>query len=154
MAGFPKAYKWMPKNKQKYIGDVTDIWLRSSWERKFVVWCDNNPQVIAWTSEYPIPYYSQMDGKMHRYFVDFFVKIRGTDGVEKTLMVEVKPNSQTKPPNKPKINNKKAIARYLKECETFQVNSDKWKAAREFAEKRNFQFVIFDEYDLGIVKRG
>ncbi len=153
MAQYPRAYKWVPSNPQKYVGDVNDIWIRSSWERKFALYCNNNPSVIAWTSEYPIPYFSQVDQKMHRYFIDYFVRIRESDGKEKTLMIEVKPNCQTKPPIKPKINNKKAITRYLTECETYQVNSDKWNAARAFADKYGFQFLILDEFDLGISKR-
>lgn len=153
MANFIQG-KYTPKRPEKYVGDKKDIVFRSAWERKFMIWCDNNPAVVAWTSEYPIPYYSQLDNKMHRYFVDFFVRIRDNTGKEKTLMVEVKPDIQTRPPIKPKINNPKAIKRYISECETFQVNSDKWTAAKAFAEKNNFQFIILNEYDLGIQKRG
>jgi hypothetical protein len=105
-----------------------------------MVWCDNHPAVVAWTSEYPIPYYSQVDGRMRRYFVDFFVKIRGQDGREKTLMVEVKPEEQTKAPIRPRRSDPKRMQRYLAECETYQVNSDKWEAAREFAKKKGFEF--------------
>lgn len=153
MANFIQG-RYTPRNPQKYVGDKADIVFRSAWERKFMIWCDHNPAVVAWTSEYPIQYYSQLDAKTRRYFVDFFVRIRSNDGTEKTLMIEVKPDSQTRPPIKPKINNPKAIKRYIAECETFQVNSDKWDAARAFAAKNNFQFIILNEYDLGIQKRG
>lgn len=146
--------KYAPSRPDKYVGDVKDIVYRSMWELKFMRWCDKNPAVIAWTSEYPIPYLNQLDGRVHRYFVDFFVKMKDAQGKEHVLMVEVKPDVQTRPPNKPKNANPKSMKRYMTECETFQINTDKWKAADEFAKKNNMRFVIFNEYDLGIAKRG
>lgn len=120
-----------------------------------MVWCDNHPGVTAWTSEYPIPYYSQAENKNRRYFVDFFVKVKdAVTGVEKVLMIEVKPDEQTRPPAKPRRNEPKRVARYLAECETFQINTDKWNAAREYAHHHGFEFHIFTEYDLGVKKRG
>ena len=36
---------------------------------------DNNTNVLEWSSEeHIIPYRSPLDGKVHRYFPDFFVK--------------------------------------------------------------------------------
>ena len=31
---YPKPKLWRPKNPQKYVGDVNNIWVRSSWEKK------------------------------------------------------------------------------------------------------------------------
>lgn len=146
--------RYTPKNPEKYVGDKADIIFRSSWERKFMIWCDNNPAVVGWLSEYPIPYFSQVDEKMHRYFVDFFVKIRGVDGREVVLMVEVKPSAEQKVPRKPKINNLKAQARYMSECRTYVVNQNKWEAAEKYADDHGFKFIVLNEYDLGIAKRG
>jgi hypothetical protein len=142
-----------PKNLEKYIGDKSQIIFRSGWERQFMSWCDSNPAVILWTSEYPIQYYSQVDEKVRRYFVDFFVRVRGRDNTEKTLMVEIKPASQTVPPKKPRINNPKNNHRYIEACKTFQVNQDKWNAAKTYADKNGFVFTTLNEYDLGIKKR-
>jgi hypothetical protein len=36
---------------------------------------------------------------------------------------------------------------------TYQVNQDKWKAAREWAKKNGFEFIILTEYELGLAKR-
>lgn len=31
---YPKPQLWTPKNPNKYKGDVNNIWVRSSWEKK------------------------------------------------------------------------------------------------------------------------
>ena len=63
------AYKgrFTPSNFQKYKGDPTKIIYRSLWERKFMVWCDTNPNILEWGSEeFFIPYISPVDGRPHR----------------------------------------------------------------------------------------
>ena len=42
--------KYKPKNRSKYKGDPTKIVYRSLWERRFMVYCDENPNVIKWAS--------------------------------------------------------------------------------------------------------
>ena len=65
-----------------------------------MVYCDNNESVIEWGSEeVVIPYKSPWDGRIHRYFPDFYCKIRKHDGSVERLIIEVKPkkaNSATK----------------------------------------------------------
>ena len=61
---------YRPRNPQKYRGDPTQIFMRSSWERRFSTWADMNPSVVEWGSETVIiPYISPVDGRPHRYFV-------------------------------------------------------------------------------------
>ena len=49
--------KYKPKNRSKYKGDPTKIIYRSLWERRFMVYCDENPSIIKWASEeVVIPY--------------------------------------------------------------------------------------------------
>ena len=77
------AYKgrYKPNNPSKYRGNVHNVIYRSLWERKFMVYCDNNESVIEWGSEeVVIPYKSPWDGRIHRYFPDFYCKIRKHDG--------------------------------------------------------------------------
>ena len=38
--------KYKPKNRNKYKGDPTKIIYRSLWERRFMVYCDENPSII------------------------------------------------------------------------------------------------------------
>ena len=66
--------KYIPKNSAKYRGDYRNIIYRSSWELKFMKYCDGNPSILEWGSEeIIIPYRSPLDNKIHRYFVDFYI---------------------------------------------------------------------------------
>ena len=70
-----KQGHFAPVNPDKYQG-TQPIFYRSSWEKRFMFWCDNNPSILLWASEsLVIPYWSPVDNKMHRYFPDFLVKV-------------------------------------------------------------------------------
>ncbi len=147
---FPTPYKYKLKNVDKYVGNANDIWIRSSYERKFMNWCDMNPSVLKWGSEiYPIQYYCQIDKKVHRYFIDFFVQLKTADNTINNLAIEIKPYAQTQKP----IRGNKRDKTYLTECLTYQKNMDKWTAAKLWAEQNNFTFQLMTEYELGIKKR-
>jgi hypothetical protein len=135
-----------PKNPAKYKGDATNIVYRSSWEIKVMRILDENPNVLWWASEeLPIPYVSPVDKKVHRYFPDFIVRIRRKAGQETTMILEVKPDSQTKMPTQ-----KRKTKRYLQEAATFAVNQEKWRAADLFCKEHGWQFKILTENDIGI----
>ena len=69
--------KYKPKYRSKYKGDPTKIIYRSLWERRFMVYCDENPSIIKWASEEVIiPYRSPLDKRIHRYYPDFWVKTK------------------------------------------------------------------------------
>ena len=73
------AYKgtYTPKNRKKYRGNSSKIVWRSLWERRFMRWCDENPNVITWSSEeLSIPYLCPTDRRNHRYFPDFYMKVK------------------------------------------------------------------------------
>lgn len=151
MKRFPKPFRFVPKNPQKYVGDVNNIVMRSSWEKKFAIWCDSNPSVIQWNSEgMPIQYWHSVDQKVRRYYIDFFVKLKTRDGTITKLAIEVKPASQKTPPVKPKRRTAKSEQRYINECITYQQNQDKWKAAEEWCSKNDFRFLVMTEHELGI----
>lgn len=142
--------KWKPSNPEKYVGDVNNIVFRSSWELKFLKWCDNNPSVIRYCSEeLVIPYWSQADEKMRRYFTDFVVKFRHQSGNTKTFIVEIKPEVQTIKP----VRGKKRAKTFVTELYNYQVNQDKWAAAAAYAEKNGMGFKVLNEYDIGIKVR-
>jgi len=139
--------KFTPKNPQKYKGDPTNIIYRSSWELKLMMWFDTHPDVLEWSSEeIVIPYRSPIDGKVHRYFPDFYVRKRNKDGMVETIIVEVKPFAQTQEPKK----QSKVSKRYINEVKTWGINSYKWKAARDYCEDRKWKFQIITEKELGI----
>lgn len=134
--------KYIPINPEKYAGDPTNIIMRSSWETKFALWCDKNPQILKWSSEETvIPYLSPVDNRMHRYFIDF--KIKTCNNV--TYIVEIKPKCQTMPPQ-----GTRKTKRYLTEAKTFVVNQAKWHAAKQYAMDRNWKFIVLTEIELGI----
>lgn len=144
-----KSYKgkFTPKNPSKYAGDSANIIFRSLWERKVMVYLDENPNVIEWGSEeLIIRYVSPVDGRYHRYFPDFIVKARKPDGSTKVMVLEVKPDYQTKEPKKQSKKTKK----YLTEVMTWGVNQAKWTAAREFCLDKGWEFKIITENELGI----
>lgn len=140
--------RFSPKNPSKYKGDPSNIVYRSSWELRFMKYCDTHPRVLSWSSEeHIVPYVSPIDNRVHRYFVDFVVTIQREDGVVDTLMVEVKPKAQTRPPEAPK--NRRPTPRFIREVQTWGVNSAKWAAAKEFCAKRGWTFTILTEDHLG-----
>ena len=128
---------YKPVFPNKYEGDPTNIIMRSSWETRFAVWCDNNPSVIKWLSEETvIPYRCPTDNRIHRYYIDFKIKVKTKEDKIKTYLVEVKPHKQTLPPDYPG----RQTRRYLTESLTFMKNQAKWKAAREFCKDRGYEF--------------
>jgi hypothetical protein len=131
-----------PKNKEKFIG--TSAMFRSGLELRFMRFCDNNPNVIKWSSENVIiPYISPFDNKTHRYYVDNFVMIKEDSEVKKYL-IEIKPFRQTKPPTT-KYKKKKHL---IYEQKQWVINSCKWKAAIEYAKRTGCEFKIITEKDL------
>ncbi len=139
--------KFKPKNPSKYKGDPTNIIYRSSWEAKFMKYLDEHPDVLLWASEeLVVPYRSPVDGKLHRYFPDFLVRKKNAQGIVETLMVEIKPASQTIEPTKKKTINKQ----YINEVMTWGVNQAKWKAAKEYCDDRKWRFLVLTEKELNI----
>ena len=133
------------KNPDKYAGDPTKVVYRSLWERKVMVYCDKNDAILEWGSEeIIIPYKSPLDGRIHRYFPDFYVKVKQNDGTIKKMIIEVKPEKYTKPPKKPK----KETKSFIKDVYEWGRNQAKWKHAREYCRDRNMDFLILTEKHL------
>lgn len=117
------------------------------WERKFMVWCDKNENILEWGSEtIVIPYVSPVDNRFHRYFPDFYIKARTRTGKTLKYIVEIKPKAQCAPPKA----QKKVTKRYLTEIKTYAVNDAKWKAAKEYCADRKMQFMILTEKELKV----
>ena len=147
-SGFVQGY-FKPKNPTKYVGPEPIIY-RSSWERKFMMWCDVNEGVIMWSSEpVEIPYWSKLHNKKRTYYPDFYIKIKKHDGNIEHILVEIKPESQIKKPKPPTTNSRKALKNYKFLAEQYVVNRDKYSAAQEFANGRGWRFVVMTEKSLG-----
>lgn len=138
--------KYKPINVKKYKGDPTKVIYRSLLERRFMVYCDTNSSILQWNSEeVVIPYRSPLDNRIHRYFVDFWIKFRDKNGDVKTNLIEIKPFTQTKEPKK---TTKKPTRRFIKEVATWGVNQAKWKAADDYCKDRLWEFKIITEKEL------
>lgn len=146
---YKETYKgrYRIENIKKYKGDISDVIYRSSWELKFMRWCDSNPSVLEWGSETVIiPYRSPVDNNVHRYFVDFYIKIQDKDKKILKYLIEIKPEKFTKPPPIPQ----KKTKRFIQEVFNYGINQSKWEAASSFCKDRGWQFLVLTERDLGI----
>ena len=145
--------KFKPKNPKKYKGNPTNIIYRSLLERRFMVYLDNNPSVLKWSSEeIIIPYVSPLDNKVHRYFPDFYMKYRNTKQVIIEELIEVKPFIQTTPPNPKRKLTKtgRKSKRYLREVNNYIINDAKWKQAIKYCESRDWKWRIITEKEINI----
>jgi hypothetical protein len=134
--------KFTPINKDKFVGSVATY--RSGLELKFMRFCDNNPNVLKWSSEQVIvPYISPLDGRVHRYFVDNFVSIK-EGNIIKNYLIEIKPSRQTQAP----ATKYKKKEHLIYEQSAWVVNQAKWAAAKEYCKKKGFDFLIITEKHL------
>ena len=112
-----------------------------------MVYCDLNERVLEWGSEeIALPYRSPVDNKVHRYFPDFYIKVKESTGHIKKYLIEIKPKKQTAPPTKPKRQTKG----YIYEVYEYAKNQAKWEAAKEWCADRGYEFKVLTETELDI----
>ena len=141
MASKYKQGLFVPRNPEKYVGDVNKIVFRSSWEQKMCEFFDNNPNVLRWSSEeIAIPYIKPTDKRVHRYFPDYWVEYKHANGEIIQEMIEVKPHDQVN------AGAKKRKTAYDKI--TYAINVAKWQSAAMFCEKHNIKFRIVTERQM------
>ena len=134
--------KYVPKNPHKYVGDPTRIRYMSSYELETHRFFDNNERVLRWSSEeIAIPYVKPTDGKVHKYYPDYWVEYINKDGQIVQELIEVKPAQQTR---LPRSNHRHKLYEQL----TFAVNAAKWQAAQEWCKQRNITFRIITERSI------
>lgn len=137
--------RYSPIHPEKYLGNPTKIFYRSSLELSFMRYCDLHEAIIGWSSEEIIvPYRDPSRGnKLHRYFPDFLIKKQEGDRI-KSIMIEIKPSSQLKPP----IRKSRVTKRYITESYEYARNEAKFAAARVYCEKRGWQFTVLTEKEI------
>ncbi len=114
-----------------------------------MIYCDKNENILEWASEeIALPYRSPLDNRIHRYFPDFYIKVKESSGVVKKMLIEVKPKKQTVQPKPQNIKTKG----YIYEAKEYVRNQAKWKAAKNFCEDRQWEFKVITEDELGIRK--
>lgn len=139
-----KGY-YKPSYPNKYKGDPNNIVYRSLWERKFMVYCDTNENILEWGSEeIVVPYKSPVDNRYHRYFPDFYIKYKDVNGKIKKSLIEIKPFRQTQ---EPKVQKRKTKG-YIYEVVEYAKNQAKWKAAEEWCLDHGYEFKVLTENEL------
>ncbi len=135
-----------PIHKEKYKGNVHQIFYRSGLELKAFKFMDANPNILEWSSEETIiPYQNPLTGRTSRYFVDIYAKMKDKQGNIKKYLIEIKPFSQTLPPSQKNKRTKTLVyqqAEYIK-------NQAKWNAATQWCKKHEQTFVLLTEKQLG-----
>jgi len=97
-----------------------------------MMYCDLNENIIEWGSEeIALPYRSPLDNRVHRYFPDFYIKVKENNGSLKRYLIEIKPKKQTV---EPKVQKRKTKS-YIYE---------------EFCKDRMWEFKVLTEDELGI----
>lgn len=90
---------------------------------------------------------SPLDGKIHRYFPDFYIKVKEKTGDIKKYLIEIKPKKQVMGPT---TTPKRKTKSWVNEVKEYAKNKAKWKAAEEYCANRLLEFKILTEEDLGI----
>ena len=142
------------QNVHKYLGNPVDIVYRSSWELKFMIYCDLNPGVRKWASEMIRIPYVDSGGHSHVYIPDFYLE---TDNAEEPLMprkfvVEIKPEAETRQPLIPNSISEKQLKNLEYQLAQWQKNKYKWAYASEWCKGRDIKFWLVTEVHLNRLK--
>ena len=143
-----------PLNPIKYIGKYPIIF-RSGWERKFAIYCDNNPNIVEWASEpFCIQYTNILDQSEHRYYPDFLIRVKTKrdedDYIMESYIIEIKPSKQLKKPEPPLKRKGKAVSNYKSALKMYLTNLSKVKYMQEYAHQHNMKFALLTEENLNL----
>ncbi len=146
--------KYKIKNVEKYLGNPVDIVYRSSWEYKFMIYCDLNPGVIKWGSEvFRVPY---VDYKGHNriYIPDFYLETRSVKNPDlmNRYLVEIKPEKEIREPIIPANISEKKLKNLEYELNVWQKNKYKWTYTVEWCKNRDIKFWLVTEKHLALFK--
>lgn len=138
--------KYRPEHPEKYIGDITNIQFRSSWELQAFQFLDRNPNVKKWASEeIKISYIKPLpDGslKPSLYIPDLYVEYVNKKGQYIREMIEVKPVKYTQ------ASTAKRSKTRLNENYIYVVNLAKFEAADRWCKPRGIKFTVLTENQL------
>lgn len=127
-----------PQNPLKYVG-IGKIMYRSSWEHRFMVFCDTNVNVLEWASEsIRIPYRHPLTGKQTTYVPDFLIRYRDKNNTISTELIEVKPLDQSLLKEGMNANQRATVA----------INHAKWAMAKKWCSRQGIKFRIIGKDDI------
>lgn len=142
-------------NPQKYRGNPTEVIYRSSWEKKFMLYCDLNPGILQWESEpFKIPYVDFF-GKKRNYIPDFLIITRNAENPDfyKKILIEIKPDKEIR---EPEIPQGYISPKQLKNIEygysVWMKNKHKWAYSTEWCKKNDLEFRIITEKHLNSLR--
>lgn len=136
------------KNPKKYLGIGTSPIYKSRNELIAFNKFDMDDKVLRWGYEIiEIPYFCQIDNKIHKYKTDIYCEIKKGDEIIRCI-IEIKQSTDLHPPVKPTLMNQRSKQRYAYSMRSYIVNMNKWKAAADFCKKANFKMVLLTEKDL------
>jgi Straboviridae/Kyanoviridae head completion nuclease len=138
-----------PLHPEKYAGDARQIVYRSRLELALMRRLDSSPSVIAWASEPLVVPWEDARGRQRRYIPDFLVRTRSKTGLTETLLIEVKPRSQSPRHAKLATTSKKSRRTLVAEAMTIDANRRKWESAERFAAAHGMKFKVMTETELG-----
>lgn len=156
---------FIPVNKDKVykMNNQGGVFYRSSWEYKIMKWLDMNESIVIWGAEcFEIPYemthFEAGDFKIknHRYYPDFFYKMKMSDGSIKEVVAEVKPQKEYQIVldliqgrlSVPKDGNLKKLKSFEYELKLGQKNRDKWETMISWCNLKGYEFIIITELHL------
>ncbi len=149
------------KSKVIKLNGNDSVIYRSSWEKRIMIWLDNNEKIKMWGSEcLEIPYQmTHFDNgmtkiKTHRYYPDFYYEMLMDDGTIRKVVVEVKPQKEY---NMVKLleEGKLEIPDKLGKLKSFEYdlkmaykNKEKWSMVIKWCDKKGYEFIIITEEHL------
>jgi len=153
---------YIVKNKEKFIGDPSKVFYRSSWEKHFCAYCDFTDKIKKWGLENVTIPYQDAKGKIHRYIPDFYIEVAypGQPDRYDRIVVEIKPKEEITPkfldksgrliPANIYLEGKtfKATQNYEYALKTYQKNLYKWTKAKVWCEKNGLQFKLMGKEEL------
>ena len=126
------------KNPAKYVGKGVPRY-RSGWELSFMIFLDNNDNVMQWASEsIQIPYRNPVTGKQSIYVPDFLITYRTRQNTLIAEVIEIKPKKQSIIESKMNNRDRMVVA----------INYAKWDSATKWCNRNGLKFRVITEADM------
>ena len=126
------------KNPAKYVGKGVPRY-RSGWELSFMIFLDNNNNVMQWASEsIQIPYRNPVTGKQSIYVPDFLITYRTRQNTLIAEVIEIKPKKQSIIESKMNNRDRMVVA----------INYAKWDSATKWCNRNGLKFRVITEQDM------
>jgi len=153
-AGNYRQGLFVPQNGDKVykLNEKGGLYYRSSWELTAMKYFDMQENVVLWGAEcIEVPYQLKKPNKLgelkvtnHRYYPDFYYKLKLNDGSIREILLEVKPKEQTRPPKWKETHrmSQKQLKNYEWAINEYNRNMSKWEATLAYCVPKGIDFKI------------